>query len=51
MKRLLGLMTTLALATAPLYARQADREQDEDDSRAQRAFARLSVSLGGTGYN
>ena len=50
MKFLFRLMTLLALNSTQLSARQRDPDQ-EDDSRAQRAFATLSVSLGGAGYN
>ncbi len=50
MKFLFLLTTLLMLTGTPLSARQQDPDQ-EDDSRAQRAFTTLSVSLGGSGYN
>ena len=50
MKFLFRLMTLLVLTSTQLSARQQDPDQ-EDDSRAQRAFTTLSVSLGGAGYN
>ncbi len=50
MKFLFLLTTLLMLTGTQLSARQQDPDQD-DDSRAQRAFATLSVSLGGSGYN
>ena len=50
MRSLFQLMTLLVLNNAQLSARQQDSYQ-EDDPRDQRAFATLSVSLGGAGYN